>query len=62
MILTLVGGKMLTVISVLAAVVGMTMLILRFRPPQGDTKPVSEGTLQRIIRLECLKGDTRNSE
>ena len=50
---------MLIVISVLSAV-AVTLLVLRLRPPQGDTEPLSEGTLQRIIRLECLKGDTRN--
>ena len=33
------------------------LLMLRLRPPQGDTIPLSEDTLRDIIRREGHKGD-----
>ena len=48
---------MLIVISILMAVTGMTLIILRLRPPQGDREPISREALNDIIRLECQRGD-----
>ena len=44
-------------LGLIVLAVGVSLLCWWFKPPMGDSEPVSEANLEHILRQEFRKGD-----